>query len=139
MTTLRGGYDEVEEAQVVNTPTGAAAHVMQMLAMWTGLALVVVLALLALRLGVQMAEANTANNFVEFIYDVSGPLVQPFDDIARTRSVSGGGFFEPATAFAMGVYTVSGLLVIAILMTVAAGALPGAVVRRRRSVRDELQ
>ena len=160
MTTIRRRVDEVdedgrrrtliveepaqmsfmaEEAVEEETPGPAAAFVnlMHTLAAWTGLALLTVLSLLGLRLGLQLAEANSNNNFVDFIYDISGPLIQPFQGIARIRSVDSGGFFDPAVAIAMGVYLLCGLLVIAAFQTMASGRWSGAIVHRTRVVREQ--
>ncbi|HXG36328.1 MAG TPA: hypothetical protein VNL15_05105, partial [Dehalococcoidia bacterium] len=77
-------------------------------------ALLVVEALLAFRLGFLLAGANPGNNFVDFIYDVTAPLVAPFDDIASDRAVDGG-VFEPGAAIAMAVYLVAAVLLIVLL------------------------
>jgi hypothetical protein len=114
----------------------AVASWLGMLGVWVGVALLFVLVLLGFRLGFQLGEANAANNFVEFIYDLSGPLVEPFDDIAEVRTLDSGGFFEPATVIAMGVYVVAALLTIAVLWALAAAPWAGdhSTVRRRQVV-----
>jgi len=83
------------------------------LAFWIAMAAVVTETLLALRMGLLAGEANAGNGFVEFIYDVTGPLIQPFEGIMAVRTVDNGGIFEPATAFAMAVYLAAALLLIA--------------------------
>ncbi|MEX1253335.1 MAG: hypothetical protein WEE64_03245 [Dehalococcoidia bacterium] len=106
------------------------------LGIWVGVAATVVLVLLGFRLGFLMAEANAANSFVDFIYDVSGPLVQPFQSIAENRTLDSGGVFEPAAVIAMGVYLVAALLTIAMLWALAAApwSAQHRTVTRRRQV-----
>lgn len=79
-------------------------------------ALSVVETLLVFRLGFQLAKANSDNGFVNFIYDVSKPLAEPFQGI-----VANSGVFEPANIIAMGVYAVAALLLIAVLWAVTSG------------------
>jgi hypothetical protein len=63
--------------------------------------------MLAFRLAFLAAGANAANNFVEFIYDSTGWLADPFEGIIANRAMDGGGTFEPATLIAMFVYAVA--------------------------------
>jgi len=79
-------------------------------------ALAAVETLLAFRLGFLLAEANPTNGFVNFIYDVSKPLVEPFQGI-----VTNNGNLEYATVIAMAVYAVAALLVIAVLYAITSG------------------
>ncbi len=107
------------------------------LALWVGVALAIVEALLAFRLALRLAAANAGNGFVDFIYDVSGPLVDPFEGIASNRSVDGG-VFEPATVTAVVVYLVAALLLVAVLRVVRAAPSSGkrsAVTRTERKTR----
>ncbi len=87
---------------------------------WVALAGSALFGLLALRMGLMMGDANARADFVDFIYNISGPLVHPFQDMMRNRAVDGGGIFEPATAIAMGVYLIAALLTIAVLWALAA-------------------
>jgi hypothetical protein len=81
--------------------------------------LAVVETLLGFRLGFQLAGAN-ATGFVDFIYDITGPLVEPFNGIGSIREVGdGGGIFEPATVVAMLVYFAAAMLLVAMLWTIA--------------------
>jgi hypothetical protein len=88
------------------------------------MALVVVESILAFRLGFQLWGANPANNFVEFIYDLSGPLVEPFEGIAAIRDVEGDGFYEPATVIAMAVFAVAALLLIGVILALRSTIFP---------------
>lgn len=93
------------------------------LTVWVALALVTVEAILAFRFGFLLGGANPGNGFVDFIYDISGPLVEPFEGIAST-SASGDGVFDPATLTAMAVYLVGALLVMFLIWAVTAGPAP---------------
>lgn len=79
-------------------------------------ALAVVETLLVGRLGFLLAEANPSNGFVNFIYDVSKPLAEPFQGI-----VANSGNLEYAAPIAMGVYAVAALLLIAALYAITGG------------------
>lgn len=86
----------------------------RMLSTWVLLAVTIVGTALSFRLGFLMADANRTG-FVDFIYDITGPLVQPFEGIANVRDVDGAGLFEPASVIAMIVYLVAALLLIAVI------------------------
>ena len=79
-------------------------------------ALAVVETLMVFRLGFLLAEANASNGFVNFIYDVSKPLAEPFQGI-----VANSGNLEYASLIAMGVYAVAALLLIAGLFAITSG------------------
>jgi hypothetical protein len=91
-----GRYDEVVEERR-GDPWNIARGWVRMVGAWIMVVLAVVETLLIFRLGFQLASANPNNGFVDFIYDVTGGLVDPFEGIARNRSVGDGGVFEPAT------------------------------------------
>jgi uncharacterized protein YggT (Ycf19 family) len=79
-------------------------------------ALAIVETLLVFRLGFLLADANSNNGFVNFIYDVSKPLAEPFQGI-----VSDSGNLEYASPIAMVVYAVAALLLIAVLFAITSG------------------
>jgi hypothetical protein len=79
------------------------------------LAAVLVETLVGLRLAFLAGEANAANNFVEFIYDATRPLVAPFQDIFANRTLDNGGVFEPASAIAMGIFLFATIMVVWVL------------------------
>jgi len=63
--------------------------------------------ILSLRFVLKLFGANSGNDFVGFIYDVSGVLSGPFDTIfGVTKSTSGqtNSVFEPSILVAIGVY-----------------------------------
>ncbi|MDO8616881.1 MAG: hypothetical protein Q7T33_14285 [Dehalococcoidia bacterium] len=111
--------DSVVEEQVVHSPAGGwnlARGWVRSLGALIMVALAVVETLLVFRLGFLLAEANANNGFVNFIYDVSKPLAEPFQGI-----VANSGNLEYASPIAMGVYAVAALLLIAVLFAVTAG------------------
>jgi hypothetical protein len=109
-----------------------------MLALWVAIALATVETLLGFRLAFLIGEANSANGFVEFIYDVTDPLVEPFQGIIANDTLSNGGIFEPATVIAMVVYLAAAALVIAAILVATAGIGPDhdTVVSSRTRARD---
>lgn len=124
--------EEEEVAQAHAGPWTVARAWVRTMGLWVMLAAVVVEALLAFRLGFLLAGANPNNRFVDFIYDITGPMVEPFQGIASQRAVDGG-TFEPATAIAMGIYLVAALLLVAALWILTAGPSSGErVVTTRR-------
>ncbi|MEO8458489.1 MAG: hypothetical protein ABI559_11850 [Chloroflexota bacterium] len=97
-------------------------------------ALALVETLLVGRLAFLLANANSNNGFVNFIYDLSKPLAQPFQGI-----VANSGRLEFASAIAMGVYLAGALLLIAVLFAITSGpsAAGEKVVTRRVENRDQ--
>ena len=75
------------------------------------------------RFGFLLANANPNNGFVDFIYDISGGLVDPFKGIVSTETV-GDGVFEPASMVALVVYAAVALLLTLLLW--AASSAPSA-------------
>ncbi len=104
--------------------------------MLVGLAILTVEGLLALRLAFQLTGADAGDEFVNFIYDLTGWLVGPFQGIGEEREALGG-ILEPATPIAMGIYLAAALLTMAALGAIAMGLPPAAqtrTIRRRRAV-----
>ncbi len=80
-------------------------------------------AVLAFRLLFKLLGANPASGFVNFIYDLTEPLVSPFYGIfgqATTSGVETAAVFEPATIIAMLVYGLVAWLIVR-LISAAAG------------------
>jgi hypothetical protein len=101
--------------------TRAVRHWTTIVSLWAGLILLVVEGILALRFILKLAGA-APNGFTDFIYDLSGPLVQPFQGIFDTRTVGDDGVFEPEIIMAMVVYALAALLLGAVLRTIVASA-----------------
>jgi len=115
--------DSVVEEQIVHSSGGGwnlARGWVRSLGAVILVALAVVETLLIGRLGFLLAEANASNGFVNFIYDVSKPLAEPFQGI-----VANSGNLEYASAIAMGVYAVAALLLIAALFAITSGPSAG--------------
>jgi hypothetical protein len=135
--------NELDAEEQVTTTTPSAWSVARgwigVLAAWMAIALAVVEVVLGFRLGFLLAAANPGNGFVDFIYDISDPLAEPFQGIVSNRSVDGG-TFEPASIIAMLVYLVAGALMIAAVLAMASGLAPrgDTVVSRRTRHREGL-
>jgi uncharacterized protein YggT (Ycf19 family) len=111
--------DSVVEERVVHSSAGGwnmARGWVRSLGAVILVALAVVETLLVGRLAFLLAEANANNGFVNFIYDVSKPLAEPFQGI-----VANSGNLEYASLIAMGVYAVAALLMIAALFAITSG------------------
>jgi hypothetical protein len=87
-------------------------------------ALLLVETLLSFRLVFALTGANPENGFVDFIYDITRPLVAPFEGIANERVIDGESVFEPETVIAMMVYFVAAVLVIALLNVIMSAPGP---------------
>ena len=118
-----GRYDEVVEERR-GDPWNIARGWVRMVGAWIMVVLAVVETLLIFRLGFQLASANPNNGFVDFIYGITGGLVDPFEGIARNRSVGDGGVFEPATLIAMAVYLVAAVLLVAMIWALTSAPSP---------------
>ena len=90
---------------------------------FVAVAFAVIETLLMFRFGFLLAGANPNNGFVDFIYDISGGLVDPFEGIVAADTV-GDGVFEPASLIALVVYAAVALLLTMLLW--AASSAPSA-------------
>jgi hypothetical protein len=123
------------ESEVVSRSVGPADMARRWV-LWTqaviAFGMLLIETALTFRLVFALTASNAANGFVSFIYDITGPFVAPFENIAN-ESASGNGVFEPETVIAMTVYAVAAFILIA-FMGLAASA-PGSktdVVTRTR-------
>lgn len=116
-----------------HSPWGITLGWLRMAAAWVALFLLIIETGLVFRLIFALADANTANRFVDFIYSVTGPLVAPFEGILAERSVNGG-VFEPETVIAMGVWAILGLFLIALIWV--ASTAPFSVRKESRISRE---
>ena len=128
--------DSVVEEQVVHSPAGGwnlARGWVRSLGAVILVGLAVIETLLVFRLGFLLAEANPNNGFVNFIYDISKPLAEPFQGI-----VANSGNLEYASLIGMVVYAVAALLLIAVLFAITSGpsAAGEKVVTSRTQQRD---
>ena len=77
---------------------------------------------LGLRFVLRFFSANPDNAFVSWIYEMSGALLQPFRGIFPVTEIANGIVLEFSTLFAMLIYALFGLLVIALIDAIAAPA-----------------
>jgi hypothetical protein len=103
----------------------------RIVSMWIAVALGFVEVMLSFRLGFKLAGANTENGFVNFVYDVTKPLVAPFLGIVNDNVVGATGVFEGSTMVAMLAYLIGAILVMAVAW--AAVATAGEAVEAYRS------
>jgi hypothetical protein len=130
---------DIEAKEVVTRsrpPANPLAAWLFALSTWVALAGVAVFTILGLRLAFMMGDANPRTRFVDLMYDITGPLVYPFADLMRTRTLDNGGLFEPATAIAMGLYLIAAVVVVLMLWSLAPRSMAGreTVVRQRRRI-----
>jgi hypothetical protein len=112
-----GAYASTDEVQVVDD--GRAWYDFDVVGRVNSVlftVLFVIEALLALRFAFAAFGANPNSGFVDFIYDVSWPLVRPFDGAFGDRTWDEG-VVEVSTLLAMGVWA---LIFVIIAMLVAA-------------------
>ena len=114
--------DSFVEEQVVHSTggLGLARGWVRSLGAVILVALALVETLLAGRLAFLLAEANANSGFVNFIYDVTKPLTEPFQGI-----VANSGNLEYASVIAMVVYAAAALLLIAALFAITSGPSAG--------------
>jgi len=95
----------------------------QYLANWftllVGGALVLAEAALGLRLFLKLTSANSANGFVEFIYDLTGGMIRPFTGALSDQTIVKGGIFEPSVVIAMVVFFIGAMLAIWVVRSLA--------------------
>jgi hypothetical protein len=107
---------------------------------FVAVAFAVIETLLMFRFGFLLAGANPSNGFVDFIYDITGGMVEPFKNIISTSSVGDDGVFEPASLIALVVYAAVALL-LTMLLWAASSAPSGSgdravTTRSRRRMRE---
>lgn len=106
-----GGDEEtVEETTEVDaTPLARVAQIVYFI---VGL----IEAALALRFVLQILGANRGAAFVDFVYDMSAPLVAPFFGMFGSNpTFAGGSRFEPETLVAMVAYAILAWIVVSLL------------------------
>lgn len=72
-------------------------------------------AFLALRFVLKLFGANAANGFVEWVYEMSAVLLQPFRGIFPTTVFKSNLVLEFSTLFAIVIYAIIALLIFALL------------------------
>lgn len=94
------------QREVVTETAAAPGSVVAQRVVWyiTG----VIVALLALRLVLQLLGANEGNGFVDFIYGLSGVFAAPFFGMFSYEPSYGQSYFEVSTLVAMVIYALVG-------------------------------
>ena len=128
-----------EDRVVHDNPSNVARGFIGMIGALAFAVLAIVETGLAFRLGFLAAGANPTNGFVDFIYDSTNWLVDPFGGIVTNSAVDGGGTFESATLIAMVVYAVAFALFAIVLWAISSfpsiGGQRSSVTRTARSER----
>jgi uncharacterized protein YggT (Ycf19 family) len=92
------------------------------LSLWIGLILLVIEGIIGTRFVLKLAGATEGNSFVDFIYNISDPLVRPFQGIFDEQTVGDDGIFEPEALIALIVYPIIAMLLGMLIRTIAASA-----------------
>lgn len=75
----------------------------------------IILSLLTLRFLLALFGANPSNGFVNVIYDITAPLVAPFQGLFNIASGTAGARFESETLFAGLVYLLVGIGIVKLI------------------------
>ncbi|MDQ6691747.1 MAG: YggT family protein [Candidatus Dormibacteraeota bacterium] len=121
--------ETVREERVVDRPMGTvvepvpAYNYRAVQAVWFITGLIDVL--LIIRFVLKLLGASTSSGFVTFMYNITAPLVAPFQGIFGTPAANGS-VLEPATLVAIVVYSLIGWGIVALirLLTAPKGTRP---------------
>lgn len=80
--------------------------------------------LLGLRLIMRLFSANSANGFVEWVYETSRPLIEPFENIFPTVQLEDGFVLEISTLFALVIYGIAAALIVSLIENLSARSTP---------------
>ncbi len=83
---------------------------------------VLVESFLAVRFILKLFGANAANGFVNWVYEMSGSLLEPFREIFPTKVFHNTFVLEFSTIFAMVAYSIAALLIISFLDIITSSA-----------------
>lgn len=87
--------------------------------------------LIALRIVLKLLAANTASSFTQFIYNVTGPLVGPFQNIFGTPAADNGAVFEISSILAIVIYLLVGWLLLKVVQLLIDRPTSGVSVTRK--------
>lgn len=90
----------------------------------------VIAILIAIRVVLKLLVANTESGFTTFIYNVTGPLVAPFQNIFGTPAADSGAVFEISSILAIAIYLLVGWLLIKLVQLVIDRPTSGVSVTR---------
>jgi uncharacterized protein YggT (Ycf19 family) len=91
--------------------------------------------ILALRVLFRLFNANPANSFVNWIYQTSSTLMDPFRGIFTVHDIGRGYTLDVSALFAMLMYAIIGMLLAYLLSLIPVGPAPAATTTRTRVVR----
>ncbi len=94
------------QRQTVREASSAPSNVVAQRVVWYIVGFIV--ALLALRLVLQLLGANTGNAFVDLVYGMSGIFAAPFFGMFSYTPTYGVSYFEVSTLVAMAIYALVG-------------------------------
>ena len=89
-------------------------------------------AILGLRFVLKLFGANASNGFVDWVYEMSDVLMEPFRGIFSARVFENKYVLEFSTLFAMLMYAIAGLLLVWLIAAVTPEPVTTTVVRKRR-------
>ena len=99
----------VTRTSVTGTPSGTT-----LMARIVYLVLGVLEGLLLIRFVLALLGANRANDFAQFVFELSTPFVAPFKGLFNVQTVYGASRFEVETLVAMIIYALIGAVILAI-------------------------
>jgi hypothetical protein len=120
--TSMEAHDDMAVSEV-SEPYDPMHATMAALEALVGVGLLIVEVIVGLRFFFLLAGANAANNFVDLIYDISLPLVRPFDGIIADRTAANG-IMEPDSIIAFIVYAAAAWIVVALIGVAERGIVP---------------
>ena len=91
----------------------------------------VVESVLGLRFLLKLFGANDSNGFVDWVYEMSGALLEPFRGIFPTKVFENQYVFEFSTLFAMLMYAIGALLLMCLITAVTPDPTTTVVKKRR--------
>ena len=136
-------HEVAGEEEVVQTHASGSSIMrgwLRTLGAFVAVAFAVIETLLLFRFGFKLADANPANGFVDFIYDITGGLIEPFDNIVSAES-AGDGILEWGTLIALIVYAAVAFLIMMFIWAASSAPSPSgdrAVTSRSRHRSREL-
>jgi uncharacterized protein YggT (Ycf19 family) len=90
----------------------------------------VIAILLAIRIVLKLLAANPDSGFTQFIYNITGPLARPFQNIFGTPAAGNGAVFEVSSILAIAIYLLVGWLLIKLVQLIIDRPTSGVSVTR---------
>lgn len=114
-----GGYKRGQRVVEINPPVAQVlvSRIIQIAWLLVGVVDLIITA----RFILLLLNANPANGFVDFIYDLSGGMVSPFNGIIASHVFDNGAVFDVPSLIAIIVYTLVAAIAIELFRIVFAG------------------